>query len=196
MPFFARAHGFTSDQQVWDAVRNQQGYAVMRYDSHLRGLPAGNNFAPFTVEAPETAAPNAPYHPITIIGLTPANTHWPNILLSTRTAASITLHPSAFLTFYYFRLQPGAQSAQVATDLSRTLHTGSSFVITLSLLIGAGVAWWLAFQVAHQLYQAFPLPLEPLALLLLGGYAVAFVCTVLPARQAARVPPAEALRYE
>jgi len=72
----------------------------------------------------------------------------------------------------------------------------SSFVITLSLAIGAVLAGWLAYQAIRQGTQEFPFPLLPAVLILLSTYLVVFVCTALPARRASRLSPAEALRYE
>lgn len=84
---------------------------------------------------------------------------------------------------------------------SRSLVQGSflleaSFIITLSLLSGSLLAWWLAYQMTRQVSQQFPFPLGTIGLLLLGSYLVALLCTILPARRASHVPPAEALRYE
>jgi putative ABC transport system permease protein len=72
----------------------------------------------------------------------------------------------------------------------------STFVITVGLATGASLAIWLAAQIARQLYQNFPFPLETVALIFLGSYLVAIVCIALPARRASCIPPAEALRYE
>ena len=64
--------------------------------------------------------------------------------------------------------------------------SGYHFVITLSLAIGCTLALWLAYQIARVTYHDFPLPLGPIALILLGSFLAAFVSTVLPARQAAQ----------
>lgn len=271
MPMFASARGFSSARQVWDAVKNQPGDAVMRYDSSLRGLPASNGFTPFSVDVPESSARSAPYHRLKIIGLLPANVHWSNILLSTSTARQITPRPSPFVTYYYLRLQPGRPIELVTSHLEQVLHTGryglqfvsldatdanaltadltvflvgylasgllfgalsisvivsravverrqqigmlralgftrarilgsffceSSFIITIGLATGTSLAVWLAAQIARQLYQNFLFPLETIALIFLGSYLVTLASSALPARQASRIPPAEALRYE
>ncbi|MDQ2717383.1 MAG: FtsX-like permease family protein, partial [Chloroflexota bacterium] len=271
MPMFASAQGYASARQVWDAIKNHPGDAVMRYNSSLRGLPTSDGFAPFPVEVPESSARSAPYHRLTIIGLLPANVHWSNILLSTRTARQITPHPSPFFNFHYLRLQPGVQEELAIRHLEQVLHLGrygiqfvsldaadantltadltlflvgylasgllfgalsigvivsravverrqqigmlralgftrtrilgvfvveSSFVITVGLATGTGLAVWLAAHIARQMYQNFPFPLETVALIFLGSYLITVVCIALPARRASRIPPAEALRYE
>ncbi|GHO81218.1 hypothetical protein KSD_89890 [Ktedonobacter sp. SOSP1-85] len=271
IPMFASAQGYTSARQVWDAVKNHPGNAVMRYDSSLRGLPTSNGFTPFTIEVPESSARSAPYHRLTIIGLLPANVHWSNILLSTGTAHQITPQLSSFVTYYYLRLQPGVQAGQATSHLEQVLHTArygiqfvsldaadanaltadltlfligylasgllfgalsisvivsrtvverrqqigilralgftrarilslfvveSSFIITVSLATGTGLALWLTAHIARQLYQDFPFPVEAVALIFLGSYLITVVCSALPARRASRIPPAEALRYE
>ncbi len=88
-----------------------------------------------------------------------------------------------------------------AIGFSRTLVGGSflletSFVITLSLLMGSVLAWWLVSQVTSQFSRIVPIPVAIISLLLLGSYLVILVCTVVPAHRASRISPAEALRYE
>ncbi len=133
IPMFASAQEYASARQVWDAVKNHPGDAVMRYDSSLRGLPTSNGFTPFTVEVPERSARSAPYHNLTIIGLLPANVHWSNILLSTRTARQITPQPSSFVTYYYLRLQPEKQTNLAISHLEQALHTGRDGIQFVSL---------------------------------------------------------------
>lgn len=270
MPLFARAQGYGSDRQVWDAVRDQPGYAVLQYVGNV-GLPTNQGFVPFSVKVPETGDPHAPYRQITVIGLMPSNAYWGTLLFSEKTEARIGATPYDRFAFYYFRLQPGVSLAQGASALNNALHLStrgivlnslvrdgldaytasltlflaaylamgllfgafsigvitnravverrqqigmlralgfsralvlrlflleSSFVITVSLLAGALLAWWLAYQITRQVSQQFFFPFGQIVLLLSGSYLVALLCTVLPARRASRVPPAEALRYE
>jgi putative ABC transport system permease protein len=271
LPMYARASGFSSDRQVWDALRTHPGYAVLQYDAHVVGMPAGSGFAPFTAEIPDSSAPTAHYHPVTIIGLVAASTPW-RVLLSTGTARGIVQPPYiTFLSTYLFRLQAGTDETRAAQDLNSfldassrgisvqsldrgsingvtevfTLLLGSDlalgllfgalaisvitsravverrqqigmlralgfsgslvwrsflleacFVIAVGLLVGTALALWLAYQIARATYQDFPLPLFPIAAILLSAFLAALACTVLPARQAARLYPAEALRYE
>jgi putative ABC transport system permease protein len=270
MPLFARAQGYDSDRQVWNAVRDQPGYAVLPYVGNV-GLPTHQGFAPFSVKVPENGDPHAPYRQVTVIGLIPSNAYWGTLLFSEKTEAAIGATPYDRFAFYYFRLQSGVSLVQGASALNNALqlsahgialnsleqgtldaYTASltlflaaylamgllfgafsigvitsravverrqqigmlralgfsralvrwsflleaSFVITLSLLAGSLLAWWLAYQITRQVSQQFPFPFGPVVLLLLGSYLVALLCTVLPVRRASRVPPAEALRYE
>jgi ABC-type antimicrobial peptide transport system permease subunit len=78
----------------------------------------------------------------------------------------------------------------------RSFLLEAGFVITLSLLIGTILALWVANQITSTTYPSFPIPVIPLALIVLGSYLVASLTTVLPSRAASRVRPAEALRYE
>ncbi len=271
LPIYARASGFSSDRQVWDALRTHPGSAVLQYDAHVVGMPASSGFTPFTAEVPDSSMPTAHYHPVTVIGLVPASTSW-RVLLSTGTARGIVQPPYiTFLSTYLFRLQPGIDETRAAQDLNRfldassrgisvqsldqgsingvtevfTLLLGSDlalgllfgalaisvitsravverrqqigmlgalgfssslvwrsflleacFVIAVGLLVGTALALWLAYQIARATYQDFPLPLLPVALILLSAFLAALACTILPARQAARLYPAEALRYE
>src|SRR5258708_6546264 len=81
MPLFARAQGYGSDRQVWDAVRDHPGYAVLQYVGNM-GLPTNQGFTPFSVEVPANGDPHAPSHQVTVIGLMPANAYWGNLLFS------------------------------------------------------------------------------------------------------------------
>jgi putative ABC transport system permease protein len=72
----------------------------------------------------------------------------------------------------------------------------AGFVVLLSVLIGTALAVWQGYQVARVSYLDFPLPVWPLLLIVLGCLLIAIVSTTLSARRAARLRPAEALRYE
>ncbi|WP_236038534.1 ABC transporter permease [Ktedonobacter robiniae] len=78
----------------------------------------------------------------------------------------------------------------------RSFLLETSFIVTLSLLIGTTLTWWLVSQIAYATSKDFSVPLLPTLDLLLGCYLVSFVCTVVPAQQASGIIPAEALRYE
>jgi putative ABC transport system permease protein len=85
-------------------------------------------------------------------------------------------------------------------QLSFLLESG--FIALLGLIIGCGLGAWAAIQAADTLFSrdlfgmGFQPPLITLALILAGSYLASLLTTYLPARAAARVKPAEALRYE
>jgi hypothetical protein len=275
LPMLARARGYTSDTQVWAAVRDHPGDAVLQFVANL-GLPTDDGFAPFTAEVPDGPLSVSQYHPVRIIGILPSGTEWRALFLSQRTAAQMVQPPFTGLNTYLFRLQPGVNLAQATQDLRRTLvlAPGSTLdfqsfdqlvagmdqtitsvlllvqsgylvlgllfgaltigviasravverrqqigllralgfsqtlvrrsflletglVVSGSVLLGASLALWLAYQVALQVYvTAFPIPVWPVVGLLLGSSLVVGVATLFPARQAARLHPAEALRAE
>lgn len=270
MPLAARAEGYTTDRQVWNAVRDHVGYAVLRYSGGL-GLPTTNGFTPFVAEMPTSSEAHAPYYAVTVIGIEPSTTYWPSFLLSTRTAAAMVGQPYQRYFAYYLRLQPGVSVAQASLDVGRALHLGrfsvaitslvpdtldtftanltlfltgylalgllfgafaigviasravierrqqigmvralgfsralvrlaflleTGFLILVSLLVGSLLAWWLVSSMARQFAQALTVPVLPVAALLLGSFIAVVLCTLAPAQRAARIPPAEALRYE
>ena len=271
LPLYARARGFVSDQQVWNAVRNQPGAVVLQYDSSIAGLPGSSDFTPFSANIPDSSVAPAHYHRVTVIGLMPASAPW-RVLLSLRTAEDIAQPPYIqFINTYLFQLRQGVSEVHAAQDLNHELQASlrgiaiqsldqsslngvtavltlllsgeldlgllfgalaigvitaravverrqqigmlralgfsqtlirrsflleASFIILLSLLIGASLALGLAAQVARVTYQDFPFPVMPVVLILLGSFLAALISTALPAWQAARLHPAEALRYE
>ncbi|HVA92396.1 MAG TPA: FtsX-like permease family protein [Chloroflexota bacterium] len=271
MPLYARAGGFSSDRQVWDAVRDHPGAIVLQYDARVGSLPTSSGFTPFGAEIPDRADYPAHFHRVTVIGLMPASTSW-RVLMSVTTAGRIVHPPDiTFINTYLFRLRPGVSEAGAAHALDQILKTAQrgiavqsldqaslngitaaltlflsgdlalglvfgalaigviagravverrqqigmlralgfpralvrraflveyGFVVVISLAVGAALALWLASRVARASYQDFPLPMVPIILILLGSFLVAILSTVLPARRAARLPPAEALRYE
>jgi putative ABC transport system permease protein len=133
LPLYARASGFSSDRQVWDALRTHPGDVVLQYDAQVVGMPASSGFAPFTAEIPESSAPAAHAHPVTVIGLMPANTPW-RVLLSLGTARTIAQPPYiAFLTTYLFRLQAATDETRAAQDLNRLLDAASRGITIQSL---------------------------------------------------------------
>lgn len=72
----------------------------------------------------------------------------------------------------------------------------SGFVITLAFGLGLGLAWYLVMRVNSAFSRHIPFPFVPVGVLLAGIYLTIFICIWVPAKRAARVPPAEALRYE
>lgn len=274
LPFRARAQGYTSDRQVWDAVIHDANLVVMRFDSSVHGLPTGT-FQPFTAQIPTA---NRTSYTVTVIGIVSAATAWPFLYLSVNTGVAIN-HGAAQEARMdsgglgtLFQVRPGISISQAARDLSErfgpqyglqlqplfdssstvsranmtvflgsTLVLGllfgalaigvimsravierrqligmlralgfsrplimrsflleSSFVILASMLIGTILALWVANQIISSTYSSlqFPLPLLPLAAILIGSYLIAFLTTIVPSRSASRIHPAEALRYE
>jgi putative ABC transport system permease protein len=265
LPLQARARGFTSDQQVWDAVKDHPGFAVWHFESNIKGISlTENGFQPFFLDVTDSAGQ---IHRLTIIGIVAPNPIWPIVFVSSRVFPTDQIEP---YPFYYLLLQPGVRKQQAAKDLvtafgakygmqvedladsintatlanltlflsgylalgllfgalsigiimsravverrqqigmlralgfshalvERSFLVEGGFVITLSLLVGTVLALWTAYQVSRPLYHDFPIPVLTIILILLGSYLVAFLATSLSARQAARIRPAEALRYE
>src|SRR5437879_10874362 len=92
LPMYARASGFRSDQQEWNALRTHSGYTVLKYDAHVVGMPASSGFTPFTAEIPDSSTSTARFHPVTVIGLVSASAPW-RVLVSINTAWGIVQPP-------------------------------------------------------------------------------------------------------
>jgi putative ABC transport system permease protein len=86
------------------------------------------------------------------------------------------------------------------SHVQRSFLMESSFIAILGLAIGALVGLWQSYQffVVQKTVGdvVFHVPVVELLLILAGSYAATLVTTYLPARAAARVAPAEALRFE
>ena len=86
------------------------------------------------------------------------------------------------------------------SHVQRSFLMESSFIAILGLAIGALVGLWQSYQffVTQKTLGTviFHVPVVELLLILVGSYAATLVTTYLPARAAARVAPAEALRFE
>jgi putative ABC transport system permease protein len=84
--------------------------------------------------------------------------------------------------------------------VQRSFLMESSFIAIIGLGIGALVGIWQSytFFVTNQAFGAvdFRVPVVEIALILIGSYLATLLTTYLPSRAAARVAPAEALRYE
>ncbi len=79
----------------------------------------------------------------------------------------------------------------------------SSFIALTAIIVGTALGLAAAFNVIHDSQQqpswsnlSFDVPWLNLAVIFLAVYAVALGTTLIPARRAARVYPAEALRYQ
>jgi putative ABC transport system permease protein len=86
------------------------------------------------------------------------------------------------------------------SQVQRAFLMESSFVALLGLVIGSLVGLWQSYRffiTDRSLGDvAFHVPVLELALILLGSYLATLLTTYLPARAAARIAPAEALRFE
>ena len=86
------------------------------------------------------------------------------------------------------------------SHVQRSFLMESSFIAILGLVIGGLVGLWQSYQffVAQKTLGSvvFHVPVMELVLILVGSYAATLITTYLPARSAARVAPAEALRFE
>ncbi len=79
----------------------------------------------------------------------------------------------------------------------------SSFIAVTSIVVGTALGLAVAYMIIRDSQQqpswsnlSFDVPWANLAIVFVSVYAVAMLTTLLPARRAARVYPAEALRYE
>ena len=82
-----------------------------------------------------------------------------------------------------------------------TFLAESTFIAVLGIAIGLGFGLLMGINVVSDIRNDEPnieliIPWGQLALIAVGAYAFSLVMTYLPSRQAARVAPAEALRYE
>jgi putative ABC transport system permease protein len=86
------------------------------------------------------------------------------------------------------------------SHVQRSFLMESSFIAILGLVIGGLVGLWQSYQffVTQRTLGTvvFHVPVVELVLILVGSYAATLITTYLPARAAARVAPAEALRFE
>jgi putative ABC transport system permease protein len=126
-----RASGYTSDRAVWDAVRDNPGYAVA--DASLLDSTSGraaiitgvkrsdSSFQPVQVQANlfVKGPAGAPWR-LTIIGFMPHNT-WGGLYVSTATAMQSGLFDTQAMrpTGYYFSLRPGVDVNKARLDLGR-----------------------------------------------------------------------------
>jgi putative ABC transport system permease protein len=140
-----RAAGYGSDRAVWDAVRDNTGYAVV--DSSVLDAQNGSaakiagikrtdaSFTPFqvVVETLNNQGSTATWR-LTVIGFMP-HSNWPGLYVSTRTALqsgifappgtnptqSATTQRELRPTGYYFAVRHGADVNKARLDLGRLL---------------------------------------------------------------------------
>ena len=77
----------------------------------------------------------------------------------------------------------------------------SSFIALLGIVIGLSLGFGLAASVINEIGEAFPgvsyrIPWFTIVMVVIVAYGASLLMTYLPARQASRIYPAEALRYD
>ena len=80
------------------------------------------------------------------------------------------------------------------------MTTHSSFIALLGILIGVGLGALLSYNLVADIADdvpglSFSIPWLQIAIIVAIAYAFSLLTTFLPARQASRIYPAEALRY-
>ncbi|HEX2679753.1 MAG TPA: FtsX-like permease family protein, partial [Candidatus Dormibacteraeota bacterium] len=131
-----RAAGYASDRAVWDAVRDNPGYAVVDASvldaqngqpANISGVKRGDpSFQPFQVDAESLGyfQNNTPSHwRLTIIGFMPQS-NWTGLYMSTTTAEQsgiFTQQQPLRPTGYYFSVRPGVDVNRARLDLGRLL---------------------------------------------------------------------------
>jgi putative ABC transport system permease protein len=145
-----RASGYSSDRAVWDAVRDNTGYAVLDASSldssngnapNVVGIkPTDSTFTPFKVQIAQirNGGKVTSTWTLTIIGFMKSTDLWTGLYVSTRTAMSSGLYaappaagaPTSALptqgevllpTGYYFAVKPGVDVNKARLDLGRML---------------------------------------------------------------------------
>jgi hypothetical protein len=109
----ARAAGYSTDRQVWNALKDHEGLAVIWNYSGIGLTGIVPNFQPF-VEQVRSA--QGVWHRVTVIGVLPTLSQWPGLYVSTRTGAQIFPSP-VVPRWYNFRLRPGYTDNQVRLDM-------------------------------------------------------------------------------
>ena len=77
----------------------------------------------------------------------------------------------------------------------------SSFIALLGIAVGLGLGFGLSAGIIREVGQSFEgvayaVPWETIILVVVVAYGASLLTTYLPARQASRIYPAEALRYD
>ena len=112
-PLQARAVGYATDAQVWDAVKKQQGLAVVCEPSGiLAGVTSG--FQPFEVRMQDSQGRE---HALKVVGVLPMLYGWPGTITSLRTGATLSSASPMVPNWYLFRLKPGINDNQARLDL-------------------------------------------------------------------------------
>ena len=77
----------------------------------------------------------------------------------------------------------------------------SSFIALLGILLGVGLGSLLSYNLVESIGEdipglSFTVPWMQIGIIVAIAYAFSLLTTFLPSRQASRIYPAEALRYE
>jgi putative ABC transport system permease protein len=123
--FQHRAAGYSSDRQVWDAVRDKPGTAVMVGDPRLLGLASFRGFDE-RVADPAGGTPQT----VNVIGIL-SSPQWPYMYVSARTGAAMFGHPMQ-ANWWGLRLKPGVTTAQTRADLGAAF--GSRYGLEAELM--------------------------------------------------------------
>ena len=62
------------------------------------------------------------------------------------------------------------------------------------VVVGIGFHWYLYTQFWQERGEQFTMPLDSIALIVLGAYILVLMASAIPVRRASRILPAEALR--
>jgi putative ABC transport system permease protein len=132
-----RAAGYTSDRAVWDAVRDNTGYAVINASSldarnggpaDITGIkPTDSTFKPFQVRVPSISKNGATTTwTLTVVGFMSNSAQWGGVYVSTRTAMQSGLFaaPAAAGT-----PSNGQPASSLATGLPPLTPTGYYFAV-------------------------------------------------------------------
>jgi ABC-type antimicrobial peptide transport system permease subunit len=132
-----RAAGYTSDRAVWDAVKDNAGYAVINASSldartgssaDITGIkPTDSTFQPFQVRVPSLGKQGATTTwTLTVVGFMKSNALWGGVYVSTRTAMQSGLFaaPAAAGT-----PSSGQPASALATGLQPLTPTGYYFAV-------------------------------------------------------------------
>ncbi len=131
LPIQARARGYTSDRQIWNAVLTHADYAVWYAEPAIHGLhPQSNNFQPFNVIALDQ---HGQPHQLWIIGLLSSATRWPDLFVSQATFARVYGAPTS--TTYLLRLNHGVSADQATRDLMRVY--GLAYQVQIQSLVSS-----------------------------------------------------------
>lgn len=128
----SHAAGYTTDRQVWDAVRDHQGYGVIFNNPASSLIGIGEGFQPFDVTVQSDASPGTT-STVKVIGVLPTASQWPGLFISMRTGSQI-FTDQHLIRLYILRVKPGVSDQKVSQDMSAAY--GSQYGIQVELNSG------------------------------------------------------------